>query len=407
MIDFFEAREQIRKNCPTPSTDVHELPGSLGFILTEDVIAKDHSPLFDNSAMDGFAVIVSDVEQATPENPVMLFLKGTIQAGDQPEISLQKGEAIKIFTGAAIPPSTQAVVMREYVEESGDRIKVKRPVRIGENIRRQGEEYQPGEQIFPRGTLITPPVLGMLAHLGYTEIPVFRKPQVAVLITGNELVQPGEQPQPGQIRDSNSFTLSAMLDEMNNSAIEIKRVSDEETELRNAFSDSLQKADVLISVGGISMGDYDLVKSTVEDLGVSTVFWKVAMKPGKPNYFGILDKKLVFGLPGNPVSAAVSFHTLVCPALNKMSGIETDSEQLLQAKLLNFVRKKAGRLEFLRGKYYRNFNGELLVEPDKSQGSHMLTGLANANCLIYLPRDETEFKEGQIINIQPLQWSTL
>lgn len=407
MIAFQEARKKILEHCPQMRSEIRPIQKSLDYALAEAAIAREPGPLFDNSAMDGFAVLADDVEKASPENPVTLILQGSIQAGDAGKIPLQQGKAIKIFTGAALPPNAQAVVRKEYVEESGEQIQVRRPVRLGENIRHRGEEYQKGQQIFPAGTLITPAVLGMLANLGYADVSVFCKPEVAVLITGNELVPPGEKLQPGQIRDSNSYTISAALEAMNIQPVDIMRVWDDHTELAESFSRALKTADVVISVGGISMGDYDLVKSTVEKLGVSTVFWKVAMKPGKPNYFGILDHKLVFGLPGNPVSAAVSFYTLVRPALQKMCGYQAEREELLPARLVSPVKKKPGRMEFLRGIYYRHASGQLVVEPEKSQGSHMLTGLARANCLIYLPRENSEFREGQLIDIQPLQWGTL
>jgi molybdopterin molybdotransferase len=407
MIEFQKARQLILDHCPQMPIEKRSIEECLGYTLANEIKALDPSPLFDNSAMDGYAVLVGDVNEASPENPVSLVIQRTVQAGQPASISLEQGKAVKIFTGAPLPVNAEAVIMRENVEELQDKITVTQQVHVGENIRKKGEEYDGGEVIFSAGKLITPPVAGMLATLGYTEVMVFSKPKVGVLITGNELLPPGKPLLPGQIRDSNSYTMSAVLQAIGIRPVEIRRVSDDEVKLSKAFFDMLQKSDVVISVGGVSMGDYDLVKAVVEKMGASTIFWKVAMKPGKPNYFATIGNKLIFGLPGNPVSAALSFHLLVKPAMNTMSGISSASYMVLKARLLSGVEKKTGRLEFLRGNYHTDSHGELVVKPEKSQGSHMLTGLANANCLIYFPRAMSVLEEGQTVEIEPLQWGIL
>jgi len=415
MIDFETALKEILDHAhPLPTTSV-ALSGSLGYVLAEEIRAREPVPLFDSSAVDGFAVRLEDVENASDENPIRLRVQGVIRAGDSAPVSshrkrlirlpLEKNCTIKILTGALIPEGADTVIMREFVEEHGDEIIVRRAVRQGENIRRQGEEFEKGNVVFSSDTLITPPVIGMLATLGYMRVRVHRKPRVALIMTGNELRSPLSRLRAGQIRDSNSFALLAAMRSIGIEPLSMVRTKDDKKVMKAAFSAALKRADVVISVGGVSVGDYDFVKEALVDLDVETVFWKVAMKPGKPNFFGVRGKKLIFGLPGNPVSALISFQLLVKPALQTMMGIVWHAPLSFKAVLGEQLKKKPGRLEFVRGVLSLNSEGELIVMPAIGQDSHMMGGLAKANCLVHFSKEKEYVSEGVPVIVTLLNWS--
>jgi molybdopterin molybdotransferase len=369
-------------------------------------------PGFDNSAVDGFGIRLADVERASEDSPARLELSGTIQAGDRGAVSLAPGSALKILTGAVVPPEVEAVVMREFCEEQDGLVLVKRPSKPGENIRRRGEEFKAGEQILAPGTPVTPPVIGLLASTGHASFTTYKKPSVTIISTGDELVDPGQPLAPGQIYDSNSFALEAAVTAMAIDRCTRFHTRDNRDSTRDVLSTALDSADVVISAGGVSVGDFDFVKDVSEQLGIETIFWRIALKPGKPVYFGRKSgtaggtAKLVFGLPGNPVSALVTFHQLVKPALLKILGRSDVQPLELRATLTRNIRKKAGRMEFVRGIAGLS-DGTLYVEPTPGQESHMMGGLAPANCLIVFPLEEENLPEGQQVRIDLLDWSDL
>ena len=275
----------------------------------------------------------------------------------------------------------------------------------GENVRSKGEEFDRGEIVLSRGTIITPPVVGMLATLGFTKVKTYRAPRVALIVTGNELrMSPGAL-RAGEIRDSNSHTLAAALRMAGISPALVLHIPDRREQISKAFARALKKADVVVSAGGVSVGDFDFVKEVLNDLRVKTVFWRVAMKPGKPNYFGVRSARLVFGLPGNPVSALVSFEMLVMPALRKMMGIHPSEFLNSQALLDSDVRKGKGRIEFARAVVSRSSDGHLTVRPVEGQGSHMVGGLVAANCLIIFPKDSELISKGDVVSIRMFAWN--
>ncbi|MHB9132455.1 MAG: molybdopterin molybdotransferase MoeA [Armatimonadota bacterium] len=407
MISFAEAHSIVLAHAhplDTTSLPLEQLPSAY---LAEPVIATADMPLFDNSAVDGYGVRLADVEGTSAESPACLRVCATIRAGDAACEAFASGLAVKVLTGAPVPAWVEAVVMREDCAESPGKVAVKRQPRAGENIRRRGEEFSQGEEVLPAGMRITPAVIGVLATCGYAQFPVYRKPRVALIVTGNELVDPGQPLGPGQIYDSNSYMLVDALREMGIHEPLHSRAADDPALLREQLSNALANADVVITVGGVSVGDYDFVKEVCEELGVVTQCWKVAIKPGKPFYFGTRananGEKLVCGLPGNPVSALVTFHELVKPALLRMMGAAEVCPPMLIATLTKSLRKKAGRMEFVRG-FASARDGQLVVEPTVGQDSHMLGGMAKANCLIHFPQEANALAVGDTVDIELLGW---
>jgi molybdopterin molybdotransferase len=318
---------------------------------------------------------------------------------------LRKGFAIKIFTGACVPQNANAIVMQEYAEEKNHAVSISRKVEKGENIRRRGKEFKKGEIVIERGNLITPPVVGMLASMGYSKVRVYKKPNIGLIVTGNELRSPWVRLRTSDIHDSNSFTLTAALRLVGINPVIVRRTKDNKRSIKLALEEAIKLSEVVISVGGVSVGEYDFVKEILNELGVKKIFWKVAIKPGKPNYFGIYRKKLIFGLPGNPVAAMISYNQLVMPALGKMMGLGNKKSSRIKAKLSTSLKKKTARLEFVRGIVSQNRIGGLIVTPTKGQDSHMLGGLAKANCLINFPMEAYKMSKGKKVTVSLLNWN--
>lgn len=407
MTPFDEALAVVLGHVHPLGTETMTLGRMLGSFLAEPVVAPADIPLFDNSAMDGFGVHLADVAGATPQRPARLHLWAAIRAGDPAGEALPQGAAVRIFTGAPSPAGVEAVVMREDCEEAAGEVRVKRAMRPGENIRHRGGEFRQGDRALPAGIRANPAVIGLLATFGYAEWPVYRKPAVALVATGSELVPPGRPLPPGGVYDANTPVLAAALEAMGIDRVTQARAPDDPAALKEAIARALADADAVISLGGVSVGDCDYVKEVCADLGVHRHLWRVAMKPGKPFYFGTLpaaaSQKLVFGLPGNPVSALVTFHELVKPALLRMMGAADVSRPLLPATLLSGLHKAAGRMEFVRGVAAVQ-EGRLAVRPTTGQESHMLGGLAAADCLIRFPQDAERLEPGDPVEIELLRW---
>jgi molybdopterin molybdotransferase len=415
MIPFEEALEKILdKVQPMPAREV-PLAELLGLVIAKPVIARVDSPPFDNSAVDGFGVRLSDVAAACSERPARLVLKKTIRAGDSySSAELAGNSALKILTGAPVPAGVEAVVMREFCDEQDGCVLVKSAAKPGENIRRRGGEFLRGQTILGAGCVATPPVVSLIASMGYTEFSVHKRPRAAVITTGDELTKPGRPLQPGKIYDSNSVAMSTSLQCLGVRDILKLHAAENLKSTRAVFKRALAFADIIVSTGGVSVGDYDFVKEALEQLAVQTFIWRIAIKPGKPVYFGVFTepssgrRRYVFGLPGNPVSALVTFHTLVVPAIRKLMGDVAFADQLmLPARLGAALRKKAGRLEFVRGRVYTASDGTLAVDPTVGQDSHMLTGLANANALIVFPLERETLSAGEIVQVRLLNWSPI
>lgn len=410
MILYREALAQVlAKARPLPPMRV-PLRQSLGYYLARDVVARESIPLFDQSAVDGYGLHAADLEGIAAGRPARLPLAGEVPAGSPTHRTVVAGKAIRIFTGAPIPRGVDTVVMKEDCKEEGGAVLIQRAIPLGANIRRQGEEFGKGTRVLTAGTRITPPVVGLLATLGCARPSVHRKPRVALITTGNELREPGERLKAGQIRDSNAYALAAALEALGIESIDIARVRDDREAIRCQLAGALKETDVVITVGGISVGDYDHVKAAAAEVGVKTVYWKVAIKPGRPNFFGTYSqrnaavKKLVFGLPGNPVAALLSFHQLVRPALLKMAGASQPQPLAWNATLTTERRKKPGRLEWVRGVLTTSNDHGLTASATTGQESHMLGGLAAANCLIDFPADSTVLALEESVHVQWLTW---
>jgi len=405
LIPYPDALRIVLDNIRPMPTETVPVEKSLGGFLARPVKAPTHSPRFEQSAMDGYAVRMADVASARSDRPVVLDLADELPAGDKRSVVLKPGHTVKVFTGSRLPRGAQAVVMKEYVTLSDEnKATMARKVSSGDHIRLVGEEYRRGDVILPAGVRVTPPVVGMLVMLGKESAAVRRLPTVTVITMGNELVAPGTRLGPGQIPDSNGPAVAAELRALGVNGIRCRRVKDKLPALVKAMKEGLEKSDLVITVGGASVGDYDYVHDARRELGVRDIFTKVAIKPGKPNLFGFDRRKTpVFGLPGNPVSALVSFHELVKPAVLKMMGSLEEGSLVLPVRLEEATRKKPGRLNWLRGRLDvegRDLTAELVT----GQGSHMLSGLAMADVLVEIPLEASGTAVGEIVKAVRLDW---
>jgi molybdopterin molybdotransferase len=351
---------------------------ALGRTLTEEIVAAEQVPPFDNAAMDGYAVRSEDL-------PASLRIVGELASGDVPAIPLRTGEAMAIMTGAMVPAGCTAVVQQEWTDVRGDgTVTINKTVPPGHNIRTAGSDIPRGKSIVPSGTLLRPQELGVLASLGKEFVTVARRPEVAILTTGSELVDLRRPLPPGKIRNSNLYVLSALVEEAGGEPRELGIAKDDPAEIRAKLADGL-RADLLVTSGGVSVGKFDLVPTLLAESGVRIHFSKVNIKPGMPLLFGTFGATAVFGLPGNPVSGMVTFLQFVRPALSMMLGRAASAERIsLRARMEHEIVKHDGKRHYVRG-VLSHRDGILTVRSTGSQVSNILTSLARANCLIILP----------------------
>lgn len=370
----------------------------LGAVLAEDVAADMDIPPFDNSAMDGYAVLASDTSTASPDEPVVLQVTADLPAGYLPRGMLRPGEAVRIMTGAPLPPGADAVVRTEDVRRLDDKILVSNPVLPGDDIRRAGEDVARGEVILRRGTVIRPAEVGMLATLGRVQALVIRRPRVAVLTTGDELVAPDEPVAPGKIRNSNLYSISAQVKACGGQPILLGVARDTADELESKIRRGMAEADMLLTSGGVSVGDYDVVKTVLGRVG-EILFWKVKMRPGSPVTFGRIQGKPMFGLPGNPSASMVAFEQFVRPAILKMAGHSKLRRRQVQAVLEEAVKNRPGVRNFLRAVATKQ-NGEWRVRPAGAQGSGILRTMVRANALLVVPETVSRMQPGERATVQ-------
>ena len=401
MIQVQEALDKILCQIQFKGVERVPLGQALGRVLTEDVVSRINNPPLDNSAMDGYAVIAEDIQSATPENPVKLEMVEEIAAGYTAKGTLKPGQTMRIMTGAPIPPGADAVLMQEDTQKDGNAILCLDKADVAENIRRAGEDVKIGEGVIKKGTTLSPAHIGMLAVIGRSQIAVSQRPTVSILSTGDEILELDETPQGPQIFNSNGHMLAAQIKSAGGIPVYLGIAKDTEKDLMEKFEWAL-KADIVVSSGGVSVGDYDLVKSSLQKMGQDMLFWKVAMKPGKPLAFGRIGKTPIFGLPGNPVSSFVSFEQFVRPSLRKVLGCSDLSHKTVQAKLTRTINKKPGRLHFLSS-IVSWADGEYTVTPAGEQGSGILKSAANANGLLIFPLEAEEIKQGQEVAVQLLE----
>ena len=408
MIPVKEALEIILGEIKTLGVETVDILDSPGRVLAEDISAGRPNPPWDNSAMDGFALMAGDTKGASRENPVKLRVIYDIPAGQVPKGPVKKGEAVRIMTGAPVPDGADSVVMVERTRAGAagvGEVFVLEESRIGDNIRKSGEDFRSGTVVIKKGSLIRPAEVLMLATVGKARARVFKKPTVSVLSTGDELVDIGTAPAPGKITNSNGYALCALVGEAGAKAVQLGIARDTLEGLTEKLREAV-KADCIITSGGVSVGDYDLVKDVLRDMGSEMRFWKVAMKPGKPLAFGVIGGKPAFGLPGNPISSMVAFTEFVRPALLKMAGRKEIFIRAFPAKLTGDVLKKPGRMNFLRGELSIK-DGDFTVTPLEGQGSGVVSTMVKANCFIIVPEETSVIKAGETVKIQPFDPTVL
>lgn len=405
MISFKEARALIDQNTKALAAERLDLVDSLGRVLADPFKSPRDAPFFDNSAVDGYAVMATDLESASSENIVCLPVSQVAAAGGPPK-QLEAGHAARIFTGAPLPIAADSVVMQEHVEASNGMVCFMEPVKIGTHVRKRGEALKKGDLILREGQLLDPAAMGIIASLGLSKVEAFKRPQVAVIGTGSELIEPGLELLLGQIYQSNVIAVASAVLCAGGRVGVTRTLPDDKKELKFAIEDAVVNHDVLITCGGVSVGAHDFVRPVFESVGLEEIFWRVAIKPGKPIYFGrALNGTLVFGLPGNPVSALVCFFLFVRPALRKLQGLGDDSEDAVMP-LAKPLRHDLGRHELARGRIVSD-RGRVCVEPLEHQGSHMLVGLVQGDCLIHLPADVECFAQGEQVLVTKLQWGLM
>ena len=378
---------------------------SLNRVLAIDISADIDIPLLDNSAMDGYAVKACDSAGACQSAPKILKVIETIRAGHLPSRRVEENQAARIMTGAAIPEGADSVVMVEYTSsdptngnEEEERIEVYKEVKPGENIRKKGKDIQKGDLVICRGTLINSAHIGILANLGKGRIKVTRKPTVAVLATGDEIVAIEGELAPGKTRSSNIYTLCSQILRSGGIPKNLGIARDKPEEVEEKIRQGLD-CDLIITSGGVSVGDYDIVKSILAKIGTDIRFWRVAMRPGKPVVFGMINGIPIFGLPGNPTSNMLSFEIFARPAILRMLGQGTDPQKEVYATLEEDLKKRKGIRYFLRART-RWQDGGYFTRRTGPQGSAILTSMALANSLIILPEEEQFIQKGSKVRVR-------
>lgn len=401
MLTHAEAKQQILETAGPLSTEECAFSELRGRVLAETIQAPHGMPLFDNSSVDGYAVRAADVVEASPEHPVSLKRLGYIPAGDSGDFELRQGECVQIATGAPLPQGADAVVMKEDCTASKAQIEVRLAVRVAENVRFQGEDIQAGEELLAPGQLLGASQLAVLATMGFPRVTTFRRLTASVVSTGSELLEIDQTPGPGQIRESNRFMLEALLLEEHCQVPLVTKAPDEETALRDVFEQALS-CDLALISGGVSVGEKDLTKRVLEEMGVEGIFWKVRVKPGKPLFFGRRGETIVFGLPGNPASSFVLFEEFVRPALRQMQGRSVLEEPMVSATLEDDLRESANRMQFLRAQV-RFAQDRYWVRPLPMQGSHSISSLVRGNALIRVEPDSGIIPAGTSMPVRLLQ----
>ncbi len=377
------------------------LPDARGRVLGENLAGRDDVPPFDNSAMDGFAVRAADTRGAAPASPVELSVVDESRAGEPASRGPGPGEAVQISTGAMMPPGADGVVRVEDTKGRDGVVAILAEVSPGKEIRRAGEDVRAGDVVLERGRRMGPAELAVAASVGADSLACHRRPRVSILITGDELVDPGQPLAAGQIRSTNGFAIDAQVRDAGGMSAGHTTVGDDFDATRDAIERGLD-ADVLVTTGGVSVGPHDHVKPALSELGVEEVFWGVALRPGKPTWFGAHASSpvLVFGLPGNPVSAMVTFHLFVRPALTALAGAQPFARRTL-AVIDEGYSKAPGRAHVVRCRLDVREDG-WHVRPTKEQGSHVLTSMLDAEALAYLAPERGDVRPGEGVEIEIL-----
>ena len=396
-----KAREFIaRFLTPVAVIERLHIRAALGRVLAADVISPLDVPSHDNSAMDGYAVRYADLKA---DGDVTLNVAGTAFAGVPFQGAVKAGNCVRIMTGAVVPEGSDTIVMQEHVKAKGDSVTIGGGHRLNQNLRRAGEDLKTGQVALKRGELLRPAEIGLIASLGIGEISVYRKLRVAFFSTGDELRSIGTPLGAGQIYDSNRYTIHGMLTRLGCEVIDMGVVRDDPKLLEQAFGEAARCADVVITSGGVSVGEADFVKELLERMG-EVVFWKIAMKPGRPLAYGRIGGAHFFGLPGNPVSVMVTFYQFVRDALLKLQGRDPlPPLPTFRVPCTTPLKKAPGRTEFQRGVLSQDASGNWSVAVTGEQGSGILRSMCEANCFIILPTDQGNVTAGALVDVQVLE----
>ena len=389
MISVKEAKKIISENVSSLEPVTLSLQESAGLILAEDVYASMDIPAFPQSSMDGYAFSFEGWKQHKK-----LKIAGEVAAGSNEIFTLAPGNAVRIFTGAAVPAGADTVIMQEKIQVENGELKIEdEAIQQGNSVRLKGSEIKGGQLALGKESVLSPAAIGFLASIGITGVKVYPNPSIAIIITGNELQQPGEPLQHGEVYESNSFALKAVLQQLHINDLKILYATDKPEIVAGALKKALEHANVVLLTGGISVGDYDFVLQAAIECGVEKLFHKIKQRPGKPLYFGKRGNKLVFGLPGNPSSVLTCFYQYVIPVLEELSKRKIGLH-IIKAPLTKAYQKNTGLTHFLKGFY----NGKTVASLD-AQESYRLSSFAKANCLIQIDEDITSLKEGELVNV--------
>ncbi len=395
MLNFDEALARILEQVTTLGTENIDIGNALNRVLAEPVFARTDQPPFDGSAMDGYAVQSGDVHPGA-----VLMQIGESQAGAGFNGTLSPGQCIRIFTGAPLPEGADAVVMQEVTSADGNQITFEKMVLPGQNVRPRGQDFSQGAELATSGTALSPAHIALIAAGNVPEIEVFKRPAIGLLATGDELKPPGSELTPGQIVGSNSFALNALFSPFASRILHLDNAPDSEEQLRALFQKALDgPADIIISTGGASVGDHDLVLPVLKSLGVTVDFWKIAMRPGKPVMFGRYENKLFFALPGNPVSAYVTAITLVLPAIRAACGFASPSNKTLRLPLAAPLSANGPRRHFMRCTIETGEGISSSVHPILQTDSSHLSSLAAANGLLIVDENTQALQVGQLVEV--------
>lgn len=393
-IPLEEAQGIILERCRPVGAELVHLTEALGRVLAKDIKAEENIPPFPRSPYDGYAFRAEDTAGVSESNPVILEVIEEVPAGYAPSKQVVSGKAVKILTGAPIPEGADAVTKYEETKIDGTNVAISTSFKSGENIVPAGEDVREGEMIACKGTMLTPPLIGLMSSLGLSEIEVYKRPRIAIISTGDELLDITEPLSPGKIRNSNAYTLAAYCKELGAEPLIMGTVKDKKDEAAKLITEGLKEADLVITTGGVSVGDYDVVGDAVAETGAETLFWKIEIKPGSPSLAAVKDGKLILALSGSPAAAMVIYQLAGIPLIKKLAGWTEVFHPQIEVILKSGFRKASPRRRFLRGRLIIE-NGTAYMEITGGQGNGVLRSLIDCDILAEIPAGSGPLKAGE------------